>query len=51
MKRRWKITLGLLAALAVLLAVNTVTTGSQTKPAELTADEGRILELSRGSCR
>ena len=49
MKRRWKITLGLLAALAVLLAVNTVTTGSQTKPAELTADEGRILELSRGS--
>lgn len=49
MKRRWKIAFGLLAALAVLLAVNTVTTGSQTKPAELTADEGRILELSRGS--
>ena len=48
MKRRWKIALGLLAALAVLLAVNTVTTGSQTKAAELTADEGRILELSRG---
>jgi pimeloyl-ACP methyl ester carboxylesterase len=48
-KRRWKILLGLLAVLAVLLAVNTVTTGSQTKPAELTADDGQILELSRGA--
>jgi pimeloyl-ACP methyl ester carboxylesterase len=48
LKRRWKIALGLLAALAVLLAVNTVTTGSQTKPAELTADEAQILQLSRG---
>jgi pimeloyl-ACP methyl ester carboxylesterase len=48
-KRRWKILLGLLGALAVLLAVNTVTTRSQTKPAEVTAEGGRILELSRGS--
>ena len=49
MKRRWKILLGLLGALAVLLAINTVTTGSQTKPAEVTADDGQILELSRGA--
>ena len=48
MKRRWKIALGVLAALAVLLAVNTVTTNSQTEQAKVTADGGRILELSRG---
>src|SRR5688500_13931421 len=48
MKRRWKVLLGLLLLLAVLLAVNTVTTQSQTKEAELTADDGRILELSSG---
>ena len=49
MKRRWKVLLGLLAALAVLLAVNTITTDSQTKPADVTADGGQILELSRGA--
>jgi pimeloyl-ACP methyl ester carboxylesterase len=47
-KRRWKIALGLLAALGVLLAINTVTTDSQTKQAAVTADAGEILELSRG---
>ena len=48
MKRRWKVLLGLLALLAVLLAVNTVTTQSQTKGAEKTADDSQILELSSG---
>ena len=48
MKRGWKIALGLLAGLAVLLAVNTVTTDSQTKAAEVTAEGGQILQLSRG---
>ncbi len=48
MKRRWKVLLGLLALLAVLLAVNTVTTQSQTKEAETTVEGARILELSSG---
>jgi len=48
-KRRWKIALGLLATLAILLAVNTVTTDSQTKEAGVTAEGGEILELSRGA--
>ena len=49
MKRRWKVLLGLLALLAVLLAVNTVTTQSQTKEAETTVEGGQILELSTGN--
>lgn len=49
MKRRWKIFLGFLFALAMLLAVNAVTTQSQTKEAETTLDGGRILELSSGN--
>lgn len=48
MKRRWKILLGLLALIGVLLAVNTVTTQSQTKEAEMTVDGAQILELSAG---
>ena len=48
MRRGWKILLGLLATLAVLLTINTITTDSQTKQAEVTADGGRILQLSRG---
>jgi pimeloyl-ACP methyl ester carboxylesterase len=47
-RRRWKVLLGLLALLAVLLAVNTITTQSQTKEAEKTVDDGQILELSAG---
>ncbi len=49
LKRRWKVLLGLLALLAVLLAVNTVTTQSQTKEAETTVEDGQILELSTGN--
>ncbi|MDQ3759173.1 MAG: alpha/beta hydrolase [Actinomycetota bacterium] len=49
MKRRWKILFGFLFVVAVLLAVNAVTTQSQTKEAGTTAEGGRILELSSGS--
>ncbi|MDX6588307.1 MAG: hypothetical protein QOI31_2780 [Solirubrobacterales bacterium] len=48
MKRRWKVFWGIVVLLAVLLAVNTVTTQSQTKEAESTVEGGRILELSAG---
>jgi pimeloyl-ACP methyl ester carboxylesterase len=48
-KRGWKIAFGVLGVLVVLLAINTVTTSSQTKEAELTADGGQVLELSRGA--
>ena len=48
MKRRWKILLVVVGALAVLLAVNTVVVRNQTKPAEVTVEEGRILELPGG---
>ena len=48
MKRRWKILLGLLGALALLLAVNTFTTNNETKSAEVTVEGGRILQLSGG---
>lgn len=48
MTRRWKIALGLLAALAALLAANAFSTSNQTKEAAPTVDGGRILSLSRG---
>jgi len=47
-KRRWKVALGLLVVLAALLAVNTVTIGSQIKAADVTAEGGRVLRLSAG---
>jgi pimeloyl-ACP methyl ester carboxylesterase len=47
-KRRWKVLLGFLVVLAILLAVNTVTTQSQTKEADKTVDGAQILELSSG---
>ncbi|MEJ7875012.1 MAG: alpha/beta hydrolase, partial [Solirubrobacterales bacterium] len=49
-KRRWKILFGLLVVLAAALAVNAVTTSSQTKEAEASGANGaRILELSSGA--
>ncbi len=48
MKRRWKILIGVLAALAVLLAVNTIVVDNETKGAEITVDGGQILELPGG---
>jgi pimeloyl-ACP methyl ester carboxylesterase len=48
-KRRWKILIGALVALAILLAVNTIVLDQQTKAAELTVSGGRILDLPGGA--
>ncbi|HYH62711.1 MAG TPA: alpha/beta fold hydrolase, partial [Solirubrobacterales bacterium] len=48
LKRRWKVLIGFLVVLAVLLAINTVTTQSQTKGAETTVDGSQIMQLSTG---
>jgi len=48
LKRRWKVLIGFLVVLAVLLAINTVTTQSQTKGAEATVDGSQIMQLSTG---
>lgn len=49
MRRGTKVAIGILVALAVLLAVNTVVVGNQTKSAEVTIDGGRILEVPAGA--
>lgn len=48
MRRRWKIALGVIAALAVVLAVNAAIVERETKPAAVTVPGGRILHLSGG---
>jgi pimeloyl-ACP methyl ester carboxylesterase len=48
-KRRWKILIGVLVGLAILLAVNTIVLDQQTKPAGVTVSGGRILELPGGA--
>lgn len=48
MGRGWKIALGIVAALAVLIAVNAMVTGAETKPAEVTEPGGRIVSLPGG---
>jgi pimeloyl-ACP methyl ester carboxylesterase len=48
MGRGWKILIGVVAAVAVLLAVNTLIVENQTKPAEVTVPGGRILHLEGG---
>src|SRR5690349_9797796 len=45
-KRRWKIAAAVVAVIALLLAVNTIVTNSETKPAK--ADGGRIVTLPGG---
>jgi pimeloyl-ACP methyl ester carboxylesterase len=45
MRRRWKIAIGVVVALAVLLAVNAVVTDNETQGAEVTVPGGRILHL------
>jgi pimeloyl-ACP methyl ester carboxylesterase len=47
-KGRWKVLIGLVAALAVLLAINTIVVNGQTKDAEITAEGGQILQLPGG---
>jgi pimeloyl-ACP methyl ester carboxylesterase len=49
LRRGTKIAIGILVALAVLLAINTVVVDSQTKSAEPTIDGGRILEVPAGA--
>lgn len=45
MKRRWKVLIAALVALAALLAVNTAVLDSETKPAEVNAPGGELIEL------
>jgi hypothetical protein len=45
-RRRWKILGAVVVVLAVLLAINTIATNRDTKPAR--ADGGRIVELPGG---
>lgn len=49
MKRRWKILIGVLVALAALLAINTIIVDGETKEAEVTIDGGEILNLPGGA--
>jgi pimeloyl-ACP methyl ester carboxylesterase len=48
MRRGWKILIGATVILAVLLALNTLLTGNQTKPAEANVPGGKILSLQGG---
>jgi pimeloyl-ACP methyl ester carboxylesterase len=48
MGRGWKIAIGLVVALAALLAINTFVVEGETKSAEVTVPGGRILNLSDG---
>lgn len=48
--RRWfKITLGILAGLVLLLLLNAVTVSNETEDAEVNADGGELVETSYGS--
>ena len=48
MKRGWKVLIGVLAAVAVLLVLNAVVLDRETKPAGVTVPGGRILGLNGG---
>lgn len=48
MARGWKILIGVVAALIVLLVLNAVVTGKETKPAEVTVVGGEIVKLPGG---
>jgi pimeloyl-ACP methyl ester carboxylesterase len=48
-RRGWKILIGALVALAILLAVNTIVLNQETKAAEATVSRGRILDLPGGA--
>lgn len=48
MRRGWKILVGAVLALAILLALNVWSVDSETKPAEVTVPGGRILHLPGG---
>jgi pimeloyl-ACP methyl ester carboxylesterase len=48
LSRVWKILIGLVVAIVVLLAINTLVVDGETKDAEVTVDGGRILTLPGG---
>jgi pimeloyl-ACP methyl ester carboxylesterase len=48
MGRRWKIVIGVVVALAVLVAVNALVVGGRTKPAEVTVPGGTLLGVPAG---
>jgi len=48
MRRGWKILIGVVAAIVVLLALNAVVTGKETKQAEVTVAGGEIVKLPGG---
>jgi len=48
MKRRWKILIGIMVVLAVLLAVNTIVVGNETKAAGITTAGATIFHLPSG---
>jgi pimeloyl-ACP methyl ester carboxylesterase len=48
MRRRWKILIGLVVALAVLLALNTLIVDRETKSASVTEPGGRIVDTGGG---
>ena len=48
MRRGWKILILVIVAIALLLALNTVITGKETRAAEVTVPGGRILQLTGG---
>lgn len=48
MRRGWKILIGALVAIVVLLGVNALVTDNETKGAEVTVPGGRILHLQGG---
>jgi pimeloyl-ACP methyl ester carboxylesterase len=47
-RRGWKILIGVVVALAVLVGANAVVTGDETKPATVDVPGGRILKLPGG---
>jgi pimeloyl-ACP methyl ester carboxylesterase len=51
MRRGWKIALGVVVALAVLLGINALIVDGKTKPAEVTVPGGRILDLPAGEAQ
>jgi pimeloyl-ACP methyl ester carboxylesterase len=48
MRRGWKIAIGVGVLLLVLIGVNALVTGAETKPAEVTEPGGRIVKLPGG---
>jgi pimeloyl-ACP methyl ester carboxylesterase len=48
MRRGWKILIGAVLAVGVLLALNTISVDDETKAAEVTEAGGRILDLADG---